>query len=568
MTTERFRLAEQASTQATPDEPRRSTHGRDAAQRAGGGGRLLIIDDERMARANLARALERGGHQSAQAGSGEEGLKLLAEQDIDVVITDIAMAGMNGMEVLKAVRSSKPDVEVIMVTGYPMIESAVEAMRLGAFHYLAKPYSLEEARILVARALEKRRLRQQVVQMRAQLEASGSVPEMVGASPAMGGLRQALMRLAPTDVAVLLQGETGTGKELAARTMHAQSQRARRRFLAINCGALSPELLESELFGHEQGAFSGAVRRKEGLFEAASGGTLFLDEIGEMPAGMQVKLLRVLQEQTLRRVGGTVDIPVDVRIIAATNRNLKEEVEAGRFRRDLYYRIAVVTQELPPLRSRVEDIPMLARFFLARLAEQGGSAPLDIDEAALDALQLYPFPGNVRELANILERAAVFCPPGGSIGLSHLSPEVSEPGLHASTAASAAPAATGLHPSTAASAAPAAPAAMRAGQAEAASAITAASTASAVSGPPVPPGPQASPALPVPSAPQHAHGQDRGQDHGQDHGQDKPLVSLAEMEKQHILRALELAGDNRTLAADMLGISRSSLWRKLREYGV
>ena len=507
MTTERFRLSEQSPAPATPGEPRHSGHGLDAAQRAGGGGRLLIIDDERMARANLARALERGGHESAQAGSGEEGLKLLAEQDFDVVITDIAMAGMNGMEVLKAVRSSKPDVEVIMVTGYPMIENAVEAMRLGAFHYLAKPYSLEEARMLVARALEKRRLRQQVVQMRAQLEASGSVPEMVGVSPAMCGLRQALMRLAPTDVAVLLQGETGTGKELAARTMHAQSQRARRRFLAVNCGALAPELLESELFGHEQGAFSGAVRRKEGLFEAASGGTLFLDEIGEMPPGMQVKLLRVLQEQNLRRVGGTVDIPVDVRIIAATNRNLKEEVEAGRFRRDLYYRVAVVTQELPPLRSRAEDVPMLARYFLARLAEQGGAVPLDIGDSALDALRLYPFPGNVRELANILERAAVFCPPGGSIGLSHLPPEVREAQSGAAQPVTLAPVPQGMG-ATAAQAhviGPAAPA---------------------------------------------------------------PLVPLAEMEKQHILHALELAGDNRTLAADMLGISRSSLWRKLREYGV
>ena len=502
MTTDRFRLQEQPPASAEADQP---DNGRahDANPRIGG--KLLIIDDERMARANLARALERGGHESAQAGSGEEGLALLAQQDFDVVITDIAMAGMNGMEVLKAVRASKPDVEVIMVTGYPMIENAVEAMRLGAFHYLAKPYSLEEARMLVARALEKRRLRQQVAQMRAQLEASGSVSEMVGASPAMCGLRQALMRLAPTDVAVLLQGETGTGKELAARTMHAQSQRARRRFLAVNCGALSPDLLESELFGHEQGAFSGAVRRKEGLFEAASGGTLFLDEIGEMPAGMQVKLLRVLQEQNLRRVGGTVDIPVDVRIIAATNRNLKEEVEAGRFRRDLYYRVAVVTQELPPLRSRAEDVPLLARFFLTRLAEQGGAVPLNIDDSALEALRLYPFPGNVRELANILERAAVFCPPGGSIGLAHLPPEVRE----------------------------------AQGRTAQPSAMTSASQSVG-----------ANPAT------------------GHTIGQDTPLMPLAEMEKQHILHALELARDNRTLAADMLGISRSSLWRKLREYGV
>ena len=508
MTTERFRLEEQPPSSGEAGQPNGGPT-RETAPRTGG--RLLIIDDERMARANLARALERGGHESAQAGSGEEGLALLAAQDFDVVITDIAMAGINGMEVLKAVRSSKPDVEVIMVTGYPMIENAVEAMRLGAFHYLAKPYSLEEARMLVARALEKRRLRQQVAQMRAQLEASGSVPEMVGVSPAMCGLRQALMRLAPTDVAVLLQGETGTGKELAARTMHAQSQRSRRRFLAVNCGALSPELLESELFGHEQGAFSGAVRRKEGLFEAASGGTLFLDEIGEMPPGMQVKLLRVLQEQNLRRVGGTVDIPVDVRIIAATNRNLKEEVEAGRFRRDLYYRVAVVTQELPPLRSRAEDVPLLARFFLARLAEQGGAVPLDIDDSSLDALRLYPFPGNVRELANILERAAVFCPPGGCIGLAHLPPEVREDG---GRFAPAAPAASPFRdvPQTELAPAPLSP----------------------------------------PQAEKH----------------EAPLVPLAEMEKQHILHALELAGDNRTLAADMLGISRSSLWRKLREYGV
>ena len=481
MTTERFRLQEQPPASVDTGHPS-GDQGREATPRTGG--RLLIIDDERMARANLARALERGGHESAQAGSGEEGLALLAQQDFDVVITDIAMAGMNGMEVLKAVRSSKPDVEVIMVTGYPMIENAVEAMRLGAFHYLAKPYSLEEARMLVARALEKCRLRQQVAQMRAQLEASGSVPEMVGASPAMCGLRQALMRLAPTDVAVLLQGETGTGKELAARTMHAQSQRARRRFLAVNCGALSPELLESELFGHEQGAFSGAVRRKEGLFEAASGGTLFLDEIGEMPSGMQVKLLRVLQEQ---------------------NRNLKEEVEAGRFRRDLYYRVAVVTQELPPLRSRAEDVPLLARFFLTRLAEQGGAVPLDIDDSALDALRAYPFPGNVRELANILERAAVFCPPGGSIGLAHLPPEVREAQGRGTEPVAMATAAQGAV---------------------------------------------------AKAAPAHAL------------GQSAPLVPLAEMEKQHILHALELAGDNRTLAADMLGISRSSLWRKLREYGV
>ena len=510
MSTDRFRLAEHAYAGGgqRDDGTGSSSHERAAVAPA----RLLIVDDERLARANLARALERAGHEAAQAGSGEEGLRILAEQDFDVVITDIAMPGMNGMEVLQAIKAQKPDVEVIMVTGYPMIESAVEAMRQGAFHYLAKPYSLEEARMLVARALEKRRLRQQVAQMRAQLEASGSLPEMVGVSPAMCGLRQALMRLAPTDVAVLLQGETGTGKELAARTMHAQSQRARRRFLAINCGALAPELLESELFGHEQGAFSGALRRKEGLFEAAGGGTLFLDEIGEMPPSMQVKLLRVLQEQNMRRVGGTVDIPVDVRIIAATNRNLKEEVEAGRFRRDLYYRVAVVTQELPPLRSRAEDIPLLARYFLEKLAEQRGTTPPDMDESALDALRSYSFPGNVRELANILERAVVFCPPGGRIGLAHLPPEVRETVL---------------------------PSMRRAGVVVDAS-----------------------------GAGMEQAGRERQTGRNPAGESVESVEPLAEVEKRHILHALELAGDNRTLAADMLGISRSSLWRKLREYGV
>lgn len=453
--------------------------------------RLLIVDDERLARANLARALERSGHETEQAASGEEALEMLGQRPFDVVITDIAMPGMDGMAVLSAVRGRWPDVEVIMVTGYPMVESAVEAMRQGAFHYLAKPFSLSEARLLVARALEKRRLRQQVARMRAQLEKNGARPEMVGMSPAMGGLRQALQRLAPTDVAVLLQGETGTGKELAARTLHALSQRSQRRFLAVNCAALAPELLESELFGHEQGAFSGALRRKEGLFEAAHGGTLFLDEIGEMLPAMQAKLLRVLQEQSLRRVGGTVDIPVDVRLITATNRNLKEEVEAGRFRRDLYYRVAVVTQELPPLRSRAEDIPLLVRFFLESLAERSNSAPLDMDEDALRALRAYSFPGNVRELVNILERAAVFCPVEGRICTAHLPVEVRE---NVETGTERIP----------------------------------------ESG----------------SAPNAA------------------VLPLAEVEKRHILHALALAGDNRTLAADMLGISRSSLWRKLREYGM
>ena len=505
--------------------------------------RILVVDDERLARANLARVLEREGHLLRQAASGEEALALLRDEPADLVITDLAMPGMDGMALLRAVRAEHPQTEIIMVTGYPMIESAVEAMRQGAFHYLAKPYSLDEARLLVRRALEKCRLRQQVEQMRAQLEAEGHMPPMVGNSPAMRGLRQALQRLAPTDVAVLLQGETGTGKELAARTMHAQSQRARRRFLAVNCGALAPELLESELFGHEQGAFSGALRRKEGLFEAADGGTLFLDEIGEMPVPMQVKLLRVLQEQSLRRVGGTVDIPVDVRIIAATNRNLKDEVAAGRFRRDLYYRVAVVTQEVPPLRSRPEDIPLLARYFLEKLAA-GKNAPLELDDAALQALCAYPFPGNVRELGNILERAAVFCPQGGRISPASLPAEVrgGAPDPQPADTPSM-PDASPATPTTPTSLPPLSPT----------------TTPFASATPPTTSIPFPTTSQTLSSAAIVGPNQPAGTD---------TLPTLAELEQKYILQTLERAQGNRTLAADLLGISRSSLWRKLRQYGV
>lgn len=325
--------------------------------------------------------------------------------------------------------------------------------------------------------------------------------------------------------------------------MHAQSQRARRRFLAVNCGALAPELLESELFGHEQGAFSGALRRKEGLFEAADGGTLFLDEIGEMPVPMQVKLLRVLQEQSLRRVGGTADIPVDVRIIAATNRNLKDEVAAGRFRRDLYYRVAVVTQEVPPLRSRPEDIPLLARYFLEKLAA-GKNAPLELDDAALQALCAYPFPGNVRELGNILERAAVFCPQGGRISPASLPAEVrgGAPDPQPADTPSM-PDASPATPTTPTSLPPLSPT----------------TTPFASATPPATSIPFPTTSQTLSSAAIVGSNQPAGTD---------TLPTLAELEQKYILQTLERAQGNRTLAADLLGISRSSLWRKLRQYGV
>ena len=283
-------------------------------------------------------AVVRAGRISARITCRSIALEMLQHGEYDLVLTDLIMPDMGGLELLERVRARFPGTEVIVVTGYPMVETAVEAMRKGAYHYLAKPYQLDEARLLVARALEKRRLYLEVARMRSLLETREG-PLLLGDAPVMRELKRTIARVAPSDASVLILGDTGTGKELAARSIHALSRRAGGRFLAVNCGALQEELLESELFGHEQGAFSGAVRRKPGLFEAACGGTLFLDELGEMSPAMQVKLLRALQERVIRRVGGTRDIEVDVRVLAATNRNLRLEVSRGNFREDLYYRL-------------------------------------------------------------------------------------------------------------------------------------------------------------------------------------------------------------------------------------
>jgi DNA-binding NtrC family response regulator len=296
---------------------------------------------------------------------------------------------------------------VVVVTGYPTVETAVAAMQQGAYHYLAKPYGIEEARILAKKALEKRRLRLEVRTLRERLRENPDPLTIVGHCPAMERLKRTVAQVAPTDSTVLILGETGTGKELVARSVHLLSSRREERFLAINCGAFNEELLENELFGHEPGAFTGATRLKKGLFESAPGGTLFLDELGETSPAMQVKLLRVLQERVIRRVGGSRDIPVDVRIVAATNKDLKREVEAGRFRQDLFYRINVVVLTLPPLSERQDDIPLLCRFFLAKMAKKLGKPNLTLSADVLDILARYPFPGNVRELENIIERAAI-----------------------------------------------------------------------------------------------------------------------------------------------------------------
>jgi len=383
----------------------------------------LVVDDEAIARENLAHILTRQGMEVATAPDGRAALAELDKREFDLVLTDLMMEGVDGFAVLRRVKELYPDTEVLVITGYPAVDTAVEAMRLGAYHYLAKPIELAEARVLVEKAMEKRRLSQEVRDLRRQVEAqSGPVP-LLGSSPPMEELKRTIARVAAADSTVLILGETGTGKELVARTLHALGRRSNRRFLAINCGAFNEELLENELFGHEAGAFSGATRQKKGLFEAADTGTLFLDEVGETAPAMQVKLLRALQERTIRRVGGTADIAVDVRIMAATNKDLKDEVAAGSFRQDLYYRLNVITLLAPPLAERRGDIPLLARHFLDKAARALDKPRLALSPEALAILEHYPFPGNVRELENILERAAVMAD-GPAMLPEHLPPDL------------------------------------------------------------------------------------------------------------------------------------------------
>ncbi|MDY0307719.1 MAG: sigma-54 dependent transcriptional regulator [Desulfovibrionaceae bacterium] len=392
-------------------------------------GRILVVDDEAIARDNLALALSRQGHDTVTAASGNEALELLPAGDFDLVLTDLKMEGMDGLALLRTIKERFPDIEVVVLTGYPTVDTAVEAMRAGAYDYLAKPYRLDEARILVRKALEKRHLKLEVRHLREALRDRTMPMPLVGAAPCMMELKRTIAQIAPSDVTVLILGETGTGKEVAARTVHLLSRRAGNRFLAINCGAFNEDLLESELFGHEQGAFSGAVRQKKGLFESAEGGTLFLDEVGEMSLSMQVKLLRAVQERTIRRVGGTTDIPVDVRLVAATNKDLKTEVEAGRFRNDLYFRLNVLVLRMPPLVERREDLPLLSQYFVDKTARSAGRPVPAISREVLDILDRYAFPGNVRELRNIMERAVVFCA-GDEIRPGHLPPELAEAPLH------------------------------------------------------------------------------------------------------------------------------------------
>ncbi len=443
---------------------------------------LFVVDDEASARTTLALLLRRRGHRVEEADGVASATKRLAEQTFDLVVTDLRMPDGDGLDVLQAARAQADAPEVILLTAYAEWKSAKEAIRLGALDYFEKGQEPEELFHRIDNALASRALRRENANLKAQLRERYGLPGLIAQSPAMQAVLDLVERVAPTDATVLIQGESGTGKEVIAKAVHHASPRAARPFVAVNCGAVPETLLESELFGYVRGAFTGAAGGKLGLFEEAGGGTLFLDEIAEMPATLQVKLLRALQSGEVRRLGATQAATIDVRVLAATNGDLARRISQGSFREDLFYRLNVIQVTLPPLRDRREDIPALAEHFLARAAAKLGRTRR-LSPAALERVLRYPWPGNVRELENAIERAAILSR-SETVEPDDLPPHVSA-GLQ-------------LGPS---------------------------------------------PALPR-------------------------QVTLAEAERAHILTTLERFGRNHSGAAEALGIGRTTLWRKLKEYGI
>ncbi len=366
-------------------------------------GRILVIDNERRMCHVLKSALEMDSHQVELAYDGEAGLKKIKQSEFDIVITDLKMPGQDGIAVLEQAKKVSPQTEVILMTAYATAQTAVEAMRKGAYDYLIKPFDMIELKLKVKQILEKKNLATENVNLKERLRDKFSLDNIIGQSEAMQQVYRMVEKVAPTDATVLIRGESGTGKELIAQAIHQLSPRANATFMAVNCAALADTLLESELFGHEKGAFTGAERQKRGRFELAHGGTLFLDEIGDISLATQVKLLRVLQQKEIMRVGGEEVIPVDVRTIAATNRNIEEMMKNEQFREDLYYRLNVFPIQLPPLRERKEDIPDLVAHFLKK-----NNVPEDkIEPRTITALMKYDWPGNIRELENIVERMII-----------------------------------------------------------------------------------------------------------------------------------------------------------------
>jgi DNA-binding NtrC family response regulator len=386
--------------------------------------RILVCDDKENFLKLFRRILPEDRYDIVTATDGSRALGLLSAAAFDVVVTDIRMPGADGLSVLREARARDPDVEVILMTAYASVPAAVDAMRQGAYDYLAKPFEPDEALLIVERALERRRLREQARDLRRALEGITRIDNLVAKSPAMAPAVALVQRAAASDATVLVTGESGTGKEVVARAIHASGERRNGRFVAVNCGAIPEALLESELFGHVKGSFTGAAADRRGLFEEASGGTIFLDEIADLPLAMQVKLNRVLQERSVRRVGGTDERQVDMRVIAATNVDLRARVAAGQFREDVFYRLNVLPIALPPLRERREDIPALAAFLLERHATRRPGAPEGFTAEALSALVGHDWPGNVRELENAIARALAVSD-GPRIELEALPDEVS-----------------------------------------------------------------------------------------------------------------------------------------------
>jgi DNA-binding NtrC family response regulator len=465
--------------------------------------RILIAEDEANLRMVLQKELERLGYRVQAAPDGDAALRKLEESNVDVLLCDINMPKVDGMEVLRRVHERPNPPEVIMLTGQATVETAVEAMKLGAYDYLTKPYSITELDVRVKQAAEKRRLRVDNLRLREQLARQSGLPEIVSVSAAMKEAVRLVERVAPSEASVLITGESGTGKELIAHAIHRLSTRADGSFIDINCAAFQESLLESELFGYEAGAFSGAKGRKLGLIELADGGTLFLDEVTELPAQLQAKLLRAIETRTFFRVGGVRKVEVNVRIVAATNRNLESVVANESFRSDLLYRINGFQIDLAPLRERQEDIEPLARHMLEVV---GGTTPPQLEPQALDALRAYSWPGNVRQLKNCLERAVILSN-NGRITINELPPEVVRPAVPAAafTAPASQPALTG---------------------------DLSAGTGSYVASPGAAP------------------------------------TSLRDVERQQILSALEQTGWHRGKTAEILGISPSTLYRRLRDYNL
>ncbi|RJQ51359.1 MAG: sigma-54-dependent Fis family transcriptional regulator [Nitrospiraceae bacterium] len=445
--------------------------------------KILIVDDEPISLRSLVNAMQKEGYAVTGTSKGQQALKLIEEQGVDVVLTDLKMEKVDGMQILKKCRELYPDTEVIMITGYATVQTAIQAIKKGAYDYIAKPLKLDEVRRVVREAIEKVKLKKENAQLREQLEKFEGRVKVITQDPHMQRLLETSRQIAPTDCNILLGGESGTGKEMFARYIHFNSARAEGPFFAVNCGAFTKELLSNELFGHEKGAFTGATAEKKGLIEMASGGTLLLDEITEMPPSMQVKLLRVIQEKEVLRVGATKPLKVDVRFIAATNRDISDAIKSGNFRQDLYFRLNVVSIRIPPLSERKDDIPFLSYYFLKKYAALMKKDISDISQDVLAVLMNYDFPGNVRELENIIERGVALSN-SSTIEMAHLPEDLKELSIRTFRK------------------------------------------------------------------------------------KEGNIPSLEEQEMSYIRWVLKEVGGNRTVAAEILGIDRVSLWRKLKKYGL